>query len=66
MATVAVNFEHMGETFAKGDEVPDDLVLVRIAPHLFIQPDPEPEPTPRNVRIRGPLVDPPKSKKERA
>ena len=59
MVKTAVAFEHLGESFRKGDEVPDDHPLVELAPHLFVQPKPAPSPEPSTpARIRGPLVNP--------
>lgn len=62
MPKTLVAFEHLGESFRKGQDVPDDHPLVTSAPHLF-PPVPDPDPTPDPpVRIRGPLVTPKKEK----
>lgn len=63
MPRTLVAFDHLDESFAAGDFVHEDHELVRVAPHLFEQPEPEPEPDP-NIRIRGPLVKPPRKPPE--
>ena len=63
MAVAAHSFTHFDLTLAKGDELDDAHPLVESAPHLFVQPDPVDELDIVPVRIRGPLVETPKTSK---
>lgn len=64
MPRTVIAFTHLDETYEVDDFIHEDHDLVRLAPHLFEQPEPDPEPDPNAepVRIRGPLVAPPKPK----